>query len=576
MPHSLCRKQCPQGLPAGSEATAGAFALLLLTLGARGGPHRRSWGAARADKVRWDQSGAERPVVALCAIHKGKHAGDRCLAATMEKDRMTRWISWVAVSSKPQHERESPKAQRRDNLAIVEKLGGTLVAELEVPGESRSLPSFEVAEREIEAYAALRQLLNQHAADAIVFLDVSRLGRTAPLAMSVMHECLTAGVALYDRSSPPPTLSAEAQRTDEAQLVMNSIRAGYAAAEVPRRTQRHRTDMPGKIPFGYRRVHMEDGTVEIAVDPEQAQIVRYAFEATLAGKPHAGIARDLNQAGVPMPHGGAGWTRRTIRDILRCGRTYAGYVTDNDQALGTTYHEGRHEAIITLSMAQETERELAESVGTRGRHAVLFSRVLVCDRCGSTLVAGKRRMEANPRVHDRTWHCGRGVRNATGDDGPSSCRGSEIPDQLAMDALNAFLKWAMNGVNLRDLIENVAMESVDQLRKVDELEVDILGLDQERERLIYMGQKGILSIDEVGERIGAIDRQLATLRAVVRDIAANLPHETLESRRERLYQFMRKADDLMDRMPADEANALLRRTLRMYVRDNQVIRIEAI
>jgi hypothetical protein len=94
--------------------------------------------------------------------------------------------------------------------------------------------------------------------------------------------------------------------------------------------------------------------------------------------------------------------------------------------------------------------------------------------------------------------------------------------------------------------------------------------------LLTMGAKGIPPIDEIGDRVKKIDQDVTTLRTVLRDISANIPYDTLESRRERLYEFMNQADKIFDQLPTAKANALLRHTLRMYIQDNQVIRIDAI
>ena len=92
-----------------------------------------------------------------------------------------RWVSWAAVSSLPQAKKVSIDDQLAENRQHAERHDGQVVAELVVPGESRSIVLFEDACRRIDAYAELKRLIDGRAFDVLVYLDRSRLGRKASL-----------------------------------------------------------------------------------------------------------------------------------------------------------------------------------------------------------------------------------------------------------------------------------------------------------------------------------------------------------------------------------------------------------
>src|SRR5690606_23048770 len=117
-----------------------------------------------------------------------------------------RFVSWAAVSSLPQTKKVSLEDQLRTNREHIARYGGQLVAELVVPGKSRSIVLFEDACRRIEAYARLRELIDARAFDVLIYLDRSRLGRKASLSMAIVELCHEAGNATYETENPPVAL----------------------------------------------------------------------------------------------------------------------------------------------------------------------------------------------------------------------------------------------------------------------------------------------------------------------------------------------------------------------------------
>lgn len=193
-----------------------------------------------------------------------------------------RFVSWAAVSSLPQTKKVSLEDQLNTNRAHIAKYDGRLVAELIVPGESRSIVLFEEAARRIEAYARLKELIDARAFDVLIFLDRSRLGRKASLSMAVVELCHDAGIATYETENPPASLQL-ANGTSHDDMLIGAIKSVGAQREIQKLQERHEMGMiarvkkgefPSAVPFGWRAVFDPAGNRIIQIDEDAAAVIR--------------------------------------------------------------------------------------------------------------------------------------------------------------------------------------------------------------------------------------------------------------------------------------------------------------
>lgn len=497
-----------------------------------------------------------------------------------------RCISWVAVSTKPQYEKESPEEQRRENKRIIDDIGGVLVAELVVPGQSRTIISMEDAARQLDAYADLLKLIDDRAADLLVFRDFTRLGRTASLGMQVAQTCLEAGVALYDRTSPPYSLSAADQRDDDGLLLVRSIHASNSQLDVRRLVRYRRHGMigrvkdgrhPGKVPYGFERVaDAQTGEWQLVQVPQQADVVRRVFsEYVDAGKSLRTISNELNVDGVPGPSGGR-WYARTVHRLIGRVWVYAGYVEFYDKKGDGDLHRypGLHEGIISVDEARAVSRESMVRQGApRAVGTKLFSRVLVCGKCGRWLVStGKTNVKGftvyrcNYVEYENDSTCERSQVERH-----KNCAGSRISEDKLIEAVQAAVDWARDGFNLSKVVDDVPREAQSFSADIQVLESSLLQAQQERERVVYMAQRDIISIDDAEQKTRDIDKRIARLRRQVDELRAN--SDGIESRTERFERILaalKRFDKMLDSMPTAEANALLRATFQITIKDRAV------
>ena len=249
--------------------------------------------------------------------------------------------------------------------------------------------------------------------DMVITKSISRFARNTVTLLEAVRELKALGIDVYFEEQNIHSLSADGE-------LMLTILASYAQEESRSVSEnckwRIRRNFENGIPTptrlnGYR---MQDG--ELHVIPEEAETVRTIFGLYLEGYGKNAIARRLNGMGIPALNGGL-WNDSAIGSILR-NEKYQGDLLLQKQF--TVDHLGKkarpnrgelpqvfvmddHEAIIsrkTFEAAQEIIRERAVQF-THEKDPLKsypFSRMLVCDGCGSCY---KRRMNNGKR----TWQC---------------------------------------------------------------------------------------------------------------------------------------------------------------------------
>ena len=107
---------------------------------------------------------------------------------------------------------------------------------------------------------------------------------------------------------------------------------------------------------------------ELAMNPEEAQVVCWIFEQYLAGNSLGKIAAGLERQGIPSPTGRPKWNREAI-DKLLSNEKYTGRVllqktvstgavqTENRGLMDRYLYTGSHEAIIPDEMFMAVQRE---------------------------------------------------------------------------------------------------------------------------------------------------------------------------------------------------------------------------
>lgn len=156
--------------------------------------------------------------------------------------------------------------------------------------------------------------------DAIVILDLSRLGRNTRLVLDLVHEFSTADVALVsckeslDTATPQGqfvlTLFAALGQLERDQISERTIAALAERCKID-------GEKGGRLPYGYIRT--DNG---IAIEPLAAAIVRRIFQLRSDGRSLRAIALDVSTL-APAPRGGK-WYATSVSEIMMNDDAYAG------------------------------------------------------------------------------------------------------------------------------------------------------------------------------------------------------------------------------------------------------------
>ncbi len=273
--------------------------------------------------------------------------------------------------------------------------------------------------------------------DMVITKSISRFARNTLTLLSTVRELKELGVDVFFEEQNIHTLSADGE-------LMLTILASYAQEESRsasenkkwqiRRSYEKGEDVQWHFMFGYT---IKNGV--IAVDPEQAEVVREIFRRAIAGESYNSICKDLNARGVRTAFGNR-WATNRIPNILSNER-YIGdailqkkYVNDhiekkllrNNGELPKYYAEGSHEAIIdreTFEKAQEVVKRVQEKFkGRKPRGNYPFSRKIRCGICGANF----KRITCHGRA---AWNC-----KTFQEVGKFKCASKQIPEKVLESA----------------------------------------------------------------------------------------------------------------------------------------------
>ncbi len=485
-----------------------------------------------------------------------------------------RFASWAAVSSEAQaaDDKISIEDQLKSNREHAARHGGVVVAELVVPGESRSIVLFEDAARRIPAYAQLKSLIESRAFDVLIFYRTSRLGRISSLSMAVVELCREANIVCYETDNPPATLDHLRNSGFDA-AYLTALKSVTAQQEVRQMVENHRKGMVGRIkagkmagrtPFGYVVRHeLVNAKLQpvYEIDETAAAVVRDIVAMYLTGRGLPAIAAELNRRGVPSPSGVA-WSHIAVRTILGRAWIYAGYAVVNQRTRKDrpprpyTRARGRWAPIITEAQAIDVEAEMQQrrnnnKLGTRYAH--VLAGVCICGICGfamhRTRQDGAQYIQLRCRQHKPMQ--------------TASYR--RIVDELRglLPILNepGAIDGILGDVSATDHLNTQLARLQADLERID---VDLVRADDQ-----YMARR--MTADRYERQVDRLNQQRAQIEsdieAVQRQVAAQSQRE---EKRQRLQDAAAYAAAMLDSDDAQVANAYFRRLVRLVICDGHI------
>ena len=255
--------------------------------------------------------------------------------------------------------------------------------------------------------------------DLIVTKSVSRFARNTVDSLTSVRALKEAGVEVYFEKENIWTLDSKGEllitimsslAQEESRSISENVTWGHR-----RRFAEGKVMVPYASLLGYKKG--DDGG--LAVDEDQARIVRRIYREYLAGHSPKTIAAHLTEDGIPTPLGKKTWNVSTINSILR-NEKYKGdallqktFTVDfltkttkrNEGEIPQYYVTGNHEAIIAPAVWDQVQREI-ELRSTRPRSfAHPFASRIQCGCCGGWY--GSKTWHAGSKYEKRVWRCNR-------------------------------------------------------------------------------------------------------------------------------------------------------------------------
>ncbi|MFI5259897.1 MAG: recombinase family protein [Candidatus Limnocylindrales bacterium] len=259
-----------------------------------------------------------------------------------------------------------------------------------------------------DGYQALLAALGRGEVAAIAVYDLSRLARNTKLMLDLKEELERRQVPLLVANLPGASFDGAAGRYMFGQFCMASQFQRDLDSERMTRIQHHLFEdgrHRGHDPFGYRGRRGADGKLvhprELLVVPEEAEVVRRVWHE-LEKLSLIAVADLMNREGVTAR--GAAATRDSVKDIVRRGRVYLGFVVEKR---GRDERPGRHEPILSEEQYRRTIAAIAARRRLGNKPAPFRSyalRGLVYCACG-TRMRGEAHLQRGTEI--RYYRCPR-------------------------------------------------------------------------------------------------------------------------------------------------------------------------
>ena len=319
------------------------------------------------------------------------------------KYRQKRVAAYCRVSTKQEEQLNSYETQRAAYIDMVNRNPDWTLVKIFA---DKGISGTSVKHR--EEFNKMIRLCKQGKVDMIITKSISRFARNTEDCLHYTRLLKSLNVDVYFEEQKIHSMQPGAEfyitiygsiAQSESENISANVRWG-----------KEQSAKQGKAPFPCRRflgyVRGEDG--KPAIDPEQAEVVRYIYARYLAGDSLSVIAKKLEELNVASPAGKKRWVSSTVRSILT-NEKYKGdlvinktYVVDciskqvriNNGERKKYYVKNSHPAIIDEmtfarvqeEMARRTGKQRVKKVGTKtelgkysGKYAL--SELLICGEC---------------------------------------------------------------------------------------------------------------------------------------------------------------------------------------------------
>lgn len=449
-------------------------------------------------------------------------ANVKIIAPTAQKPQTLRVAAYCRVSSDSADQLHSYAAQIRAYTDLIRQHDGWELVDIYA---DEGLTGTRMDKR--EEFGRLMADCRKGKIDKVLVKSISRFARNTKDCLASLRELKSLGVSVQfeQENINTETLTTELMVSvsgslaqQESVSISENMRMSYQ-----RRMQRGEF-ITCKAPFGYRLV---DGK-RLEIIPEEAEVVRWMFEAYLSGRSLAWIAERMNEKSIPSPDLGGDWTVSTVLYVLTnekytgntlCQKYFASefpFVKRCNHGERNQYYiEQTHAAIISQESFEKVQKLRHRKAERMQKPKIQYPLTLkiICGACKTTFIRRCTRGHA-------VWVCHKHDRSA------ASCPVGRISEQ---EIYCAFIKL-YNKLKLHEgVILQPACRQLDALKKSQHQEnlamlkinQDIAQAAEQSHKIAQLQASGVLDPDACAAKLAVVHANLNNLRAERRRLLQN-------------------------------------------------------
>lgn len=288
--------------------------------------------------------------------------------------------------------------------------------------------------------------------DLIITKSVSRFARNTVDSLTTVRKLKEKGVEIYFEKENIWTLDSKGEllitiMSSLAQEESRSISENCTWGQ-RKRFADGKVSVPYKTFLGYDKG--KDGN--LAINKEEAKIVKKIYSLFLQGYNIGSIASILTSEGIRTPRGKEQWYHGTVKSILS-NEKYKGdallqktftvdYLTKkakkNEGEVEQYYIKDNHEAIIPRETFERVQRLLKKKSEDKYKHSSvsIFSSRIKCGSCGANY--GSKLWHSNSKYRKTIWQCNEKFKNEVKCETPHICE--EEIKEIFIKAINEVIK----------------------------------------------------------------------------------------------------------------------------------------
>ncbi|MBK8482438.1 MAG: recombinase family protein [Proteobacteria bacterium] len=344
----------------------------------------------------------------------------------------------------------------------------------------------------------------------------------------------------------------------ERELISERTRDKIAAA-------RRRGKWTGGPPvLGYR---VDTDRRALAVVPDEAEVVRLAFELYLKTRSIGAVAARLNSLGHTQKRhttkggkqvGGRPWDKNAVHRLLR-NPLYAGKVRLKDEL-----HPGEQPPLVSTDVFERVEKCLAGRSTGRGvrrsrRPEFLLTGILRCQACDSAMTSSMGRGR-NGKSY-RYYRC---YREAS--EGTPCPTGLVAADQVEGDVIAQVREAAKKGDLQREILADLNEDDGSQAEvqaQRERLTARLAEMNGEARRLLAAFSNGGAGSKLMVERLGELEADMDRVRLELGEVEARLRGaDGVRHEVEQVAEFLNAFDGLWDTLVPAERREFLHTLVR--------------